>query len=61
MKILVVCLFLSSCGSMHYITKGRKACDRRSKIINANKKLWMNMKLVERHIEECSYYYDVAH
>ena len=61
MKILFLSFFLFGCGSSHYITKGRKACDDRNKKIYSSNHLWKNDKLMKRHIEECSYYYDEAH
>ena len=56
MKYLLFIFLLTGCS--HYITEGRERCDKREQKYYANEKYWKNDKLMEKHVKECSRYYD---
>ena len=58
--IIITLICLTSC-SQHYITKGRKNCDRMIKNSNNFDDILNNEKEINKIINYCSYYYDEAH
>lgn len=58
--LILTLLILTSC-SQHYITKGRKQCDKMAKDSHNFEKILYDENKINKIIDHCSYYYDEVH